>query len=174
MWACHLHDTGVQKLTLDMLCSFLTSPGEGRPQHNITVNIWENVCLSFCLPFYKQCKPFQKFLDQTSCISGHDNLFQINSQIHEKVCPNSLSDTFSSLASCWSRSVWSVDSNTWFGYQTGKIQIKIQKQIQTSWEVTDVKNMKNNHIHIYLKNNHTYISVNSWKIRLLKFSESQF
>ena len=34
--ACCLHDTGVQKLTLNMLCSFLTSPGEGRPQHNIT------------------------------------------------------------------------------------------------------------------------------------------
>ena len=34
--ACCLHDTGVQKLTLNMLCPFLTSPGEGRPQHNIT------------------------------------------------------------------------------------------------------------------------------------------
>ena len=34
--ACCLHDTGVQKLTLNMLCSFLTSPGEGRPQHYIT------------------------------------------------------------------------------------------------------------------------------------------
>ena len=35
--ACCLHDTGVQKLTLNMLCPFLTSPGEGRPQHNITL-----------------------------------------------------------------------------------------------------------------------------------------
>ena len=35
--ACCLHDTGVQKLTLNMLCSFLTSPGEGRPQHYITM-----------------------------------------------------------------------------------------------------------------------------------------
>ena len=35
-WACYLHDTGVQKLTLNMLCPFLTSPGEGRPQHYIT------------------------------------------------------------------------------------------------------------------------------------------
>ena len=34
--ACCLHDRGVQKLTLNMLCPFLTSPGEGRPQHNIT------------------------------------------------------------------------------------------------------------------------------------------
>ena len=34
--ACCLHDTGVQKLTLNMLCLFLTSPGEGRPQHYIT------------------------------------------------------------------------------------------------------------------------------------------
>ena len=34
--ACCLHDTGVQKLTLNMLCPFLTSPGEGRPQHYIT------------------------------------------------------------------------------------------------------------------------------------------
>ena len=34
--ACCLHDTGVQKLTVNMLCPFLTSPGEGRPQHNIT------------------------------------------------------------------------------------------------------------------------------------------
>ena len=37
--ACCLHDTGVQKLTLNMLCSFLTSPGEGRPQHNITIYV---------------------------------------------------------------------------------------------------------------------------------------
>ena len=34
--ACCLHDTGVQKLTLNMLCPFLTSPGEDRPQHYIT------------------------------------------------------------------------------------------------------------------------------------------
>ena len=34
--ACCLHDRGVQKLTLNMLCPFLTSPGEGRPQHYIT------------------------------------------------------------------------------------------------------------------------------------------
>ena len=34
--ACCLHDRGVQKLTLNMLCLFLTSPGEGRPQHYIT------------------------------------------------------------------------------------------------------------------------------------------
>ena len=34
--ACCLHDAGVQKLTLNMLCPFLTSPGEGRPQHYIT------------------------------------------------------------------------------------------------------------------------------------------
>ena len=36
--ACCLHDRGVQKLTLNMLCPFLTSPGEGRPQHYITVS----------------------------------------------------------------------------------------------------------------------------------------
>ena len=35
--ACCLHDTGVQKLTLNMLCPFLTSPGEGRSQHYITL-----------------------------------------------------------------------------------------------------------------------------------------
>ena len=35
--ACCLHDRGVQKLTLNMLCPFLTSPGEGRPQHYITI-----------------------------------------------------------------------------------------------------------------------------------------
>ena len=40
MWACYLHDTGVQKLTLNMLCLFLTSPGEGRPQHYITIDQW--------------------------------------------------------------------------------------------------------------------------------------
>ena len=34
--ACCLHDTGVQKLTLNMLCPFLTSPDEGRPQHYVT------------------------------------------------------------------------------------------------------------------------------------------
>ena len=34
--ACCLHDRGVQKLTLNMLCPFLTSPVEGRPQHYIT------------------------------------------------------------------------------------------------------------------------------------------
>ena len=39
--ACCLHDTGVQKLTLNMLCPFLTSPGEGRSQHYITQR---NIC----------------------------------------------------------------------------------------------------------------------------------
>ena len=34
--ACCLHGTGVQKLILNMLCPFLTSPDEGRPQHYIT------------------------------------------------------------------------------------------------------------------------------------------
>ena len=49
--ACCLHDRGVQKLTLNMLCQFLTSPGEGRPQHNITteypqlskLHIWDDI-----------------------------------------------------------------------------------------------------------------------------------
>ena len=40
--ACFLHDRGVQKLTLNMLCPFLTSPGEGRPQHNITFVLEED------------------------------------------------------------------------------------------------------------------------------------
>ena len=35
--ACCLHDRDVQKLTWNMLCPFLTSPGEGRPQHYITI-----------------------------------------------------------------------------------------------------------------------------------------
>ena len=41
--ACYLHDTGMQKLTLNMLCPFLTSPGEGRPQHYITYQVI-NLC----------------------------------------------------------------------------------------------------------------------------------
>ena len=50
--ACCLHDTGVQKLTLNMLCPFLTSPGEGRPQHYITIltgsiKKWVMVCLQW-------------------------------------------------------------------------------------------------------------------------------
>ena len=41
--ACCLQDRGVQKLTLNMLCPFLTSPGEGRPQHYITMGLYQNV-----------------------------------------------------------------------------------------------------------------------------------
>ena len=50
-----LHDTGVQKLTLNMLCPFLTSPGEGRPQHYITVAVFLRVSkysLFFAASFY--------------------------------------------------------------------------------------------------------------------------
>ena len=55
--ACCLHDRGVQKLTLNMLCPFLTSPGEGRPQHYITcpwaINfVGKQNKGQFCAPVY--------------------------------------------------------------------------------------------------------------------------
>ena len=64
--ACCLHDTGVQKLTLNMLCLFLTSPGEGRPQHNITcahyIHLQEGV---------KQgCTPFVRKSSRGMCITN--------------------------------------------------------------------------------------------------------